>query len=229
MPVPAERGVHARALLRDDVYRSIRGAIVRGELEPGEKINDAEIGAWLGVSRTPVREALLRLGRDGLVVARPGRVTTVAPEDPVALEHSRDVAAELHALATRVAAPLLDVADLAAMRGANERLRIALARGEVTDAIAADDDFHAVVVNRAGNPVLATHLDAVAATLRRAEYLHFGARTGPDSVEEHDHIIAFLDARDIDEAVRATRANWLGLRADHSESSAAPDSSVAMT
>src|SRR5699024_6508451 len=150
VPIPATPGLTPRTLLRDDVHRRIRDAIVRGELQPGEKLRDGELGEWLGVSRTPVREALLKLSEAGLVSAKPGRETIVAPEDPVILDHTRTIAAELHALAARLAAPhaaaanagtatststrpegeaVADIAGGAAaishLRSANERLRTA--------------------------------------------------------------------------------------------------------
>src|SRR5699024_6759761 len=56
MPIPTDTPVPHRTLLRDDVYRSIRDAIVRGQLAPGEQLRDQELGEWLQVSRTPVRE-----------------------------------------------------------------------------------------------------------------------------------------------------------------------------
>lgn len=130
MPIPASPGLAPRTLLRDDVHRRIRDAIVRGELRPGEKLRDGELGEWLGVSRTPVREALLRLAEAGLVTAKPGRETTVAPEDPVALAHARTIAAELHALAARLAAPhaATDESAIARLHAANGRLRSAVSR-----------------------------------------------------------------------------------------------------
>ena len=76
MPIPSSSPFKGRTLLRDDVYRQLREAIVDGTLAPGESLRDGEIAEWLGVSRTPVREALLRLAESGLVVARPGRSTS---------------------------------------------------------------------------------------------------------------------------------------------------------
>ncbi|WP_460690408.1 GntR family transcriptional regulator [Nesterenkonia suensis] len=63
----------------------------RGLSPPGEQLRDAELEDWLGVSRTPIREALLRLEREGLVDAQPGRRTTVAEEDPERVAQARDV------------------------------------------------------------------------------------------------------------------------------------------
>jgi DNA-binding GntR family transcriptional regulator len=72
MPIPASAPVD-RSLLRDGVYQRLRDAIVDGTFQPGEQLKDGELAEWLGVSRTPVREALLRLGGSGLVVALPGQ------------------------------------------------------------------------------------------------------------------------------------------------------------
>src|SRR5699024_11677790 len=176
VPIPASPGLAPRTLLRDDVHRRIRDAIVRGELRPGEKLRDGELGEWLGVSRTPVREALLRLAEAGLVTARPGRETIVAPEDPVTLAHARTISAELHALAARLAAPhaAADPAALARLNEANERLRTAT---DPEAAITADTDVHDVVVALSGNPLLPGQLDTLVPILLRAEFLHFDAQT----------------------------------------------------
>lgn len=211
MPVPATRGLHQRSLLRDDVYRTLRDAIVRGDLQPGEKLRDADLSEWLGVSRTPIREALLRLERAGLVVATPGRLTMVAPEDDDAVTHAQQVAAELHALAIRLAAPRLDETAIAEMDQANRALRDALTLSAAQEAIDADDAFHHVAVQACGNPLIAEHLEAVTATLRRREFLHFGSLTGADSPAQHDAIITALRTHDPEAAAELTRQNWLRL------------------
>ena len=136
MPIPTDSPTPQRSLLRDDVYRSIRDAIVRGQLAPGEQLRDQELGAWLQVSRTPVREALQRLAQAGLVVAEPGRMTRVAPEDPALILAARQIAAELHGLAIDLAFPTLNEAALDEMEKANDRLSAALGAGDAEAAIA---------------------------------------------------------------------------------------------
>lgn len=213
MPVPAARGVHRRTLLRDEVHRTIRQAIVTGDLSPGELLRDADLEDWLGVSRTPIREALLRLEREGLVNAQPGRRTTVAEQDPERVAHARDVAAALHELAVRSAAPRITPEDLEQMAAANGRLARALEDRDAPAAVAADEAFHAVALQRAENPVLDDALDQVVALLRRTEHLHFGSLTGADSPAQHEQILTALRAGDAEEAARLTRLNWAGLRA----------------
>ena len=208
VPIPLDSPVQHRTLLRDDVYRSIRDAIVRGQLAPGEQLRDQELGAWLQVSRTPVREALQRLAQAGLVVAQPGRMTRVAPEDPDLIVSARQIAAELHALALSLAFESLTEEDLESMEAANARLREALDSGDAEAAIAADDDFHEVALNRSGNPLIPEHLEVVTATLRRAEFLHFESVKGSASPEQHTEIIAAIRAGEHAHAVALTKANW---------------------
>lgn len=214
MPIPTDSPALQRSLLRDDVYRSIRDAIVRGQLAPGEQLRDQELGAWLQVSRTPVREALQRLAQAGLVVAEPGRMTRVAPEDPELILAARQIAAELHGLAIDLAFPALDEAALTEMEQANGRLSAALAVGDAEAAIAADDDFHEVALTRSGNPLIPDHLEVVTATLRRAEFLHFESVKGSASPEQHTEIIAAVRAGEHAHAVALTKANWSTIEGD---------------
>ena len=126
MPIPDDAPAIERVLLRDDVYGRLRNAIVDGTLAPGEQLRDLDLAAWLGVSRTPVREALLRLAETGLVIALPGRSTTVSSIDMRAVRDARDVVAAMHEVAVREAIASLTAADLAALREANERFRQAV-------------------------------------------------------------------------------------------------------
>ena len=131
MPVPGARGLVSRSLLRDDAYRAIRDAIVDGTLAPGERLNDGDLTEWLGVSRTPVREALARLERAGLVQTKPGRHTIVSPVDVRAARNALSVTGAMFELAVREAIPHLSTADFDAMREANARFAEALRRGDV--------------------------------------------------------------------------------------------------
>lgn len=80
MPIPgnSKGGAVKRTLLRDTVLERLREAILDGTLQPGERLNDDEIQKWLGVSRTPIRDALNELSHTGLVEMSPNRYTRVA-------------------------------------------------------------------------------------------------------------------------------------------------------
>ncbi|MEY9969476.1 DNA-binding GntR family transcriptional regulator [Streptacidiphilus sp. MAP12-16] len=198
----------SRSLLRDNAYRAIRDAIVDGTLAPGERLNDADLVAWLGVSRTPVREALARLEQAGLVLTKPGRYTVVSPLDVRGVRGAQSVTAAMHELAVREAVPHLSGAELEAMREANVRFARALRDDDVDAAIAADDDFHGVPVTACANPAVRTVLEQFTPVLRRVERARFASLSGRGSFAQHERIIALCAAGDAEGAALATRANW---------------------
>ncbi len=200
MPIPAGVPALDRRLLRDDVYRRLRDAIIDGTFAPGEQLRDLELAGWLGVSRTPVREALLRLAQAGLVVAQPGRSTTVSSLDQRALRDARAVVAAMHEAAVRDAVANLTDADLAAMREANDRFRSAIEEGDVDAALRADDELHGVPVAVAANRALVAVLDQFTPVLRRAERLRFSSIDGKASIAQHDELIRLCAAGDSERA-----------------------------
>src|SRR3954452_1877104 len=151
MPVPAASGALDRDLLRERAYATLRDAIVDGTLAPGERLRDQELCSWLGLSRTPVREAIGRLEQDGLVETAPQRFTRVAPLDRRAARDAVPVVASVHPLAAELATPRLVADDFAAMAAAHERFAHALSSGDVDAALAADDAFHGVFVTASAN------------------------------------------------------------------------------
>jgi DNA-binding GntR family transcriptional regulator len=194
--------------LRDHAYTHLRDAIVSGELAPGERLRDPELEAWLGVSRTPIREAIARLETAGLVQTRRAKQTVVAPLDTRTALAAQRIAASLHELAVRAAVSQLTQSDLDAMRAANAHFADALRADDVDAAIAADDDFHAVAVQASANPLLPGLLEQVTPLLRRLERARFGSLAGRGSVADHERIIEHCAAGRADEAAAATHDNW---------------------
>ncbi|MEU6782775.1 GntR family transcriptional regulator [Nonomuraea angiospora] len=208
MPVPESRGVVARSLLRENAYRAIRDAIVDGTLAPGERLNDGDLAQWLGVSRTPVREALTRLEQAGLVRTKPGRYTIVSTVDVRAVRAAQSVTAAMHELAVREALPNLSAGELDAMREANARFADALRRDDADAALAADDAFHGIPVIASANHAIRAVLDQFTPVLRRVERMRFSSLSGRGSVAQHERIIALCAAGDVEGAALAVRANW---------------------
>ncbi len=216
MPIPQNAITVDRSLLRDDVYRRLRDAIVDGTFVPGEQLKDGDLAEWLGVSRTPVREALLRLGASGLVVAVPGRSTTVSTIDPRAVRDARDVIAAMHGLAVREIAGRLGAGDVTRMRGANIRFAQALAAGDVAAALDADEDLHRIPVAALGNRALEAVIEQFEPLVRRAELLRFSG-DGETSVARHDELIDLLAAGDAAGAESVSFDIWHSLAADDGE------------
>ncbi|WP_422385795.1 GntR family transcriptional regulator [Microbacterium telephonicum] len=213
MPTPTER-LAPRPLMRDDVYARLRDAIVDGTFAPDEQLRDTDLAAWLGVSRTPVREALLELGRAGLVRAVPGRSTVVAPLELAAIRDAQGVVAAMHALVVRTAVPRLTSADFDRMRAANAAFAAAHAAGDADAALHADAEFHAVALAAAGNTAAAAVIAQYEPVLHRAERLRFASHEGAASVARHDELIRLCAAGDADGAAELAERTWQTLTID---------------
>lgn len=208
MPVPGEQGKHKRSLLREQAYLSLRDAIVNGTLAPGEKLRDPELEKWLGISRTPIREAMARLETAGLVHTMPGRSTVVSTIERKAVLDAQAVAAAMHALAVRTAVPLMGTGEYAAMAEANKEFADALTAGDPAAALRADDRFHHVAVEASENQAIAVALESVTPVLRRLEYQRFSSLSGRQSIAQHERIIELCRLGDADAAAAATQQNW---------------------
>jgi DNA-binding GntR family transcriptional regulator len=211
MPIPEFHAPIERDLLRDRAYATLRDAIVDGTLAPGERLRDQELCEWLGLSRTPVRDALSRLEQNGLVETAPQRFTRVAPLDRRAARDAFPVVAAVHALAAELGVPRLAESDLAAMRAANADFADALHDVDVDAALAADDAFHAVLLAASANAELAGVLDRLMPRLRRLERLRFGSLAGRASVRQHEEILAAAAANNVKTTAERVRENWLSL------------------
>lgn len=197
--------------MRDDVYLRLRDAIVDGTFEPGEQLRDLELADWLGVSRTPVREALLRLGQAGLVQTAPGRSTRVSPLDARAIRDAQAVVGAMHRLAVEEAVPLLTPDDLAEMRRANERFAAAIQAGDADAAMHADDDFHHVLVLVSGNHAVSAVLEQFGPVVRRLERRRFSSGFGGVSLTLHARLLDRCEVGDVDGAGAVSYETWQSL------------------
>ncbi|MEV7426638.1 GntR family transcriptional regulator [Streptomyces sp. NPDC091212] len=216
MPVPTTP-LTARVLLRDRAFTALRDAIVDGTLKPGERLRESELQEWIGVSRTPIREALMRLERSGLVITRPGRSTSVSALDATAVRDAQPVVAAMHELAVRLAVPVLDADRLAAMRTANEAFAAALERGDTGAALAADDALHQVCVSAASNTVVTEVLEQYSPLLRRIERVRFSSAAGLESVALHHRMIDACAAGDTATAAAVAHTTWMALAGSPAE------------
>lgn len=211
MPVPEDRASVGRQLLRDTAYAALRDAIVDGTLAAGEQLHDADLCAWLGLSRSPVREALARLQDEGLVETSPQRYTRVAP---VVRRDARDafpVLAALHALATELAVPRLAPDDVDELRAHNAQFVAAVNARDRGTAYAADERFHEVFVRVAQNRDVVRSLDRISARLHRFEHCEPDVLPGLRSVAQHEAIVSRAVEGNAVGAASAVRDNWMTL------------------
>jgi DNA-binding GntR family transcriptional regulator len=209
MPVPQERRAVERHLLRDSAYDALREAIVDGTLAPGETLHDDELCGWLGLSRTPVRGALVRLADEGLVESAPQRFTRVTRLDRGCAHDLFPVLAVLHGLATELAVPHIRPGGLDSLNGASEDFLRALRAADARAAYEADHRFHARFLEASGNEHIAAALARLEPQLRRLATHSAGHLPGRRSVAQHQAIVARAAAGDAGGAASAVRANWM--------------------
>ena len=209
MPLPATLERLSREPSREIIYRRLKGLILDLTLRPLEVLRDADLARQLGVSRTPVREALRKLEDEGLIESHRNQWTRVSGIEPRHLLEIYPVAQALHVTALRLAFPDLGKQDLEALRDANAAMSAAIGGGRPAEALRADAAFHRVIVERAGNPILTQLVTWLTERLQRIELAHFGrVQSGSASADEHRALLRAIRAADLDEAVKHMTANW---------------------
>ena len=198
-------------LLRAEAYRRIRQAILRGELAPGARLQPHELARQLQLSRMPVREALARLSDEGLVEVRPRSGTRVSPIRVDDASQALVVVTAMHELAVRAAIPRLQAAHLERLDEIVDHLTSAVQRGDYDAAIAADDDFHGLFAEVAGNRPVRETLERYLPLLRRLAALHYATPPGHHSIAEHAEIMRASRDGDVEAAVSTTRSHWMSL------------------
>ena len=192
----------ARESLSQKAYEEIRSYLMRGRLKPGERLVSRTLASELGISTTPVREALLRLASEqALELDR--RNTVMVPElTPERYEEIRDIRVELEGLASLRAASCASPRDIDELAEMHERHIIAAGLGKLDDALAWNEQFHFKLCGLSGLPVLMKMVEGL--WLQCGPLLnHFyaGGSVWPEKMHPHLRVIGGLKERD----GRATR------------------------
>lgn len=176
---------------------AIEGMIATGELKSGQYLEEGELAKRFGVSRTPIREALIQLGSMGIVEVRPRRRARVAQFDPHSLIEMFEVMAEFEAMCGRLAARRMSADELSELGLANEACGNALADNQQDEYYYANERFHELIYAGSRNLFLAEQTRNLHRRLRpyRRLQLRLRARVN-QSFEEHCAIVRALTAHD---------------------------------
>ena len=208
MPIP-QTSTLERPILRETIYANLRDWIIQGILEPEEKLKDDELARRLGVSRTPVREALMRLEDEGLIETSANRWTKVSSVTLGDAKRIYPIVARLETLALELAFNHLTKEDFKTMRQANQTLQKALDTKKPVDAARADVAFHRVFIERSQNPELTRMLNELKLKHERLEIAYFGDATlGKHSPKQHVQMVRLLEQNNLRGALNALEENW---------------------
>jgi DNA-binding GntR family transcriptional regulator len=196
-------------------YDAIKKAILTFALKPGDALVEAELSKQLSVSKTPIRDALSRLEKEGLVSKVAYTGTTVSEIDSQLVADLFELRAVLEGLAARKAALNFTPQDAAAAQTNLAEHKAALASGDLTRASELNRQFHALILRNAPSPRLHTFLGNLDDHLQRFRVLSNYQR-GPHSksVAEHQQILTAIQANDADGAEKAMRAHLMSVVAD---------------
>lgn len=189
--------------LRDVVFKTLRQAILRGELKPGERLMEIRLANKLGVSRTPIREAIRKLELDGLVVMIPRKGAEVAEITEKSLRDVLEVRKVLEELSVELACDRITKEQLKELEKAAEEFKEILKSDDITEIAEADVHFHDIIYQAADNQRLTQLLSNLGEQMYRyrIEYLK-----NPDVHEkllsEHEEIIKNIRERKKESAVR---------------------------
>jgi DNA-binding GntR family transcriptional regulator len=182
--------LHAQAVDR------LRKLIVRGTLEPGAQINENELATALGISRTPIREALKLLASEGLIVLRPNRSAQVTFLDTKDIEELFEAAGGIERIAAELAAKRITARDLAKLRTMQQRMERLHEAESLDDYFEINQQIHRFIVACAGNRALKATHDWLLSRVERARFFALSSQSRWDeSVTEHRDILRAIEAR----------------------------------
>jgi DNA-binding GntR family transcriptional regulator len=185
--------------LRDVVFNTLREAILRGELVPGERLMELQLASKLGVSRTPIREAIRMLEQEGLAITIPRKGAIVAGMTEKEMQDVLEIREALEELSVQVACDKITDEEIAQLRKNMKNFQCALETGDLKKMAQADVEFHDVIYQATDNQKLINMLNNLREQMYRyrVEYLK-----NPDNhqqlLDEHEAIYQGIVARDKD-------------------------------
>lgn len=184
--------------LRDVVFNTLREAILKGELEPGERLMEIALAQKLGVSRTPIREAIRKLELEGLVVMAPRKGAEVAEITLKDLRDVLEVRKNLEELAVELACKKATQEDVEEMRRAHEEFIKTLSQKDLTVIAEADVKFHDVIYKTTDNKRLIQILNNLREQMYRyrLEYIK-DEKKRMIVTDEHLQIIGAIESKDV--------------------------------
>lgn len=198
--------VLTRRLLREDVQAEVMAKLLRGDYAIGTRINEVHLASELGVSRTPLREALSALANEGLLEARPNRGFWLSPVTEVEVRETYPLISALEQLALRSSDP-------AKLRTVAKRLRAhAKDIQKSADAVvaqAADDEWHDLLVSACPNQRLKALIHDQKRIVHRYEHAYLSdASALQESAQQHARVATAVAAGDLDRACHELDRNW---------------------
>lgn len=192
--------------LRDVVFNTLRQAILTGELKPGERLMEIHLANKLGVSRTPIREAIRKLELEGLVTMIPRRGAEVAQITEKSMNDVLEVRRAMDALCVELACERISKPELEALKGACDAFEEAVRGGDIKVIAKADVALHDIIVQATGNLRLVQLINNLSEQMYRYRFEYLKDTTCHQSlIEEHRIIYESIVKKDKEAASQAAK------------------------
>ncbi|MEN5082411.1 GntR family transcriptional regulator [Bosea sp. TWI1241] len=202
-----------RRTLHDEVLERLRDMIIEGRLTPGQRINEGVVGAQLGVSRTPLREAIKTLASEGLVEIQPAKGAIVRRFSAFDMKNILEVLKTLEELGGRMACALAPDETIAEIRGLHDAMMRYYASRNRLEYFKLNQAIHSAIVAASGNEVLVEMHGTLQARIKRLRFIgNEGEVKWADAVAEHEQMIEALERRDADQLATVIRIHMESTR-----------------
>jgi DNA-binding GntR family transcriptional regulator len=192
--------------LREVVFNTLRKAILTGELKPGERLMEIHLANQLGVSRTPIREAIRKLELEGLVIMMPRRGAEVAQITEKSLRDVLEVRRTLDAFCAELACERISAEEIEQLRKACEEFERAAGTEDVSEIAKADVGLHDIIVQATRNQRLIQIVNNLSEQMYRYRFEYIKDEARHDNlVEEHRMIYESILHRDKEKAAEASK------------------------
>ena len=186
-----------RRSLHDEVVTRVRDLIIEGALAPGTRIHEGQLCDKLGISRTPLREALKVLASEGLIELMPNRGAVVRKPTPPEVLETLVVIGALEALAAEYACRGASDAEIAELRAIHQRMLEFYAARDRLEYFKLNQSIHSAIIRLSGNRTLAATHDTLQARIKRVRFMgNDRDEQWQNSIAEHEEMILALEARD---------------------------------
>ncbi|APG94241.1 GntR family transcriptional regulator [Sinorhizobium americanum] len=186
-----------RTALHDTLVSHLRDMIIEGDLPPGTRLHEGQLGEQLGVSRTPLREAIKYLASEGLVELVPSRGAVVKRFSAKDVKDMLTVLQSLEELAGRLACGTASDAGIAQVRALHDEMVARYKAGDRLQYYKLNQQIHTAIAQLSGNAALADMHAVLQTRLKRIRFIgHEGPEKWAAAVAEHEEMIAALEARD---------------------------------
>lgn len=194
--------------LRDVVFQTLEQAILLGDLKPGERLMEIQLANRLGVSRTPIREAIHKLELEGLVVLVPRKGAQVASITAKDLNDVLEVRCGLEELAVELACLRITPEELAALKKTCAEFKAAVYARDIAGIAVKDIDFHDIICKASHNDRLVQMLGNIRQQMYRyrVEYIK-DITSHKNLIDEHEALVRFIENKDIENAKKEMKAH----------------------